>query len=114
MGTLHQGHKHVDQAAILFDRVNYLAVLDNDTDDDGINDGIEFRGYNSSLTSANGDGDGCGDAREIASVNNDMAVTSADVGLVAAAFGRTDMPVYDVTKDGIVSAADDASGVSTG
>jgi len=80
--------------------------FDSDTDDDGVGDGIEFKGYNSSLTSGNGDGDGCGDGREIGSVNNDLIVSGADIGLVAGAFGRSDMPVYDVNKDGTVTAAD--------
>jgi len=37
--------------------------------------------------SANSDGHGCSDGREVASVNGDQSVTAADLGLVASKFG---------------------------
>lgn len=80
------------------------------SDGDGLADYIEYCYYGSDRFSANSDGDGCGDAREVASVNNDTNVSAADEGLVAAAFGQQGTPPYvadfDINKDGNITASD--------
>jgi hypothetical protein len=77
-----------------------------DTDADGVVDGVEYRGYNSSPTLGNSDGDSCGDAREINSVDTNTVVNSSDLLLVATRFQQTDQPVHDVNKNGIVNSSD--------
>lgn len=88
---------------------------DIDTDDDGVRDGVELRYYNSTLWLTNTDGDSCGDAREIASVDPNLTVNAADLGLVASAFGAYPIPItdanrwrwnMDMDKNGTVNAAD--------
>jgi len=81
-----------------------------DPDGDGFSTRIEVCGYNTDPNNANTDGDSCGDGREIASVNGDFAVTSADLGSVAAAFGPSSNPNYhpdlDISKDGNITSSD--------
>jgi hypothetical protein len=87
------------------------AGIGTDTDADGLKDYAEFCYYNSNPNSANTDGDGCGDAREVASINSDLVVTSADLGSVAAEFGAN-YPIgsyksdFDMNKDGSVTSLD--------
>jgi hypothetical protein len=75
-----------------------------------VKDYVEYCNYNSSNASVNTDGDGCGDGREVASVNGDMVVTSADIGIVASAFGAVPNGSYkidlDVNKDGVITSGD--------
>jgi hypothetical protein len=77
-----------------------------DTDDDGVSDGIEYRGYNTSPAIANTDGDVCDDDAEITSVNSDLKVNAIDLTLVAQRFGLTNVPNMDINKDGNVNAID--------
>jgi hypothetical protein len=82
-----------------------------DADGDGLQLRIEYCFYNSNPLSANTDGDGCGDGREVASVNNDMTVSAADLGLVASEFGAnyptgSYKVAFDVNKDGSITSAD--------
>jgi hypothetical protein len=77
-----------------------------DTDGDGVNDGVEVKGYGTSPASVNTDGDDCGDGQEIASVDGNSAVNSIDLLLAAQRFLRTDRPVHDVNKDGVVNSLD--------
>ena len=77
-----------------------------DTDGDGINDGVEYKGYNTSPTNTDTDGDGCPDGREISSVDANTNVNSVDLLLIALRMGRTDQPVQDVNKDGIINVID--------
>jgi len=81
-----------------------------DTDGDGFPDGLEYRYLGSSPLTTNTDGDVCDDGREVTSVNSDLVVTAADLGLVAAAFGPSTstkyVPDFDITRDGVISAAD--------
>lgn len=79
---------------------------DSDSDDDGLNDGVEFRGYSTSPILANTDGDGCPDDAEAASLNLDRAVNALDLVLVATSFGLTTKPAIDVNKDGTINALD--------
>jgi hypothetical protein len=79
---------------------------DSDSDDDGISDGLEFRGYFTSPAIANTDGDACNDDIEIASVNSDLKVNSIDLSLTAQRFGNTTVPNMDVNKDGNVTSID--------
>lgn len=91
----------------------FIGTLPNvaDTDGDGLNDGVEFRSYNSNPLVTNTDGDACGDAREVASVNNLAVVDVVDRNLVAAEFGSA-YPVgsykvhFDTNKDGVVNTGD--------
>ena len=77
-----------------------------DTDGDGIPDGIEYKGYGTSLTSTDTDGDGCSDGREIASVDSNTLVNSLDLLLLANRLNRRDQPLQDVNKDGVVNSGD--------
>jgi hypothetical protein len=87
------------------------ATSTTDSDGDGLKDYIEYCYYASNANSTNTDGDTCGDAREVASVNNDTSVTSSDLGIVAAAFGpsyalgsyKSD---FDFNKDGSITSSD--------
>jgi hypothetical protein len=77
-----------------------------DSDDDGILDGIEFKGYETFVFSGDTDGDTCTDGREIASVDGLSAVNALDLQIVAARFLQTDKPVQDVNKDGTINVLD--------
>jgi hypothetical protein len=83
-----------------------------DADGDGVSTQNEVCKYNSNPNSANTDGDGCGDGREVASVNGDQSVTAADLGLVAASFGAYALPApadkadFDQNKDQNITAGD--------
>ncbi len=81
-----------------------------DADLDGVTDSREFCYYGTSSLSTNTDGDGCGDGREIASVNGDLTVSATDLSQVAQHFGPAAGPLYlvafDITKDGNINATD--------
>lgn len=81
-----------------------------DSDGDGIIDGVEVKRYGTSALLADSDSDGCDDGREVAGVDNNLAVNSADLGLVAARFGPSSSPLYhvafDIDKNGVINAAD--------
>ncbi|MBI5289411.1 MAG: hypothetical protein HY873_10625 [Chloroflexi bacterium] len=83
---------------------------DKDSDDDGLMDGIEFRYYNTSMISANTDGDACGDGKEAASFNTDNAVNAGDQLLLVMEILRVPPPAklrnFDINKDGAVNAGD--------
>jgi hypothetical protein len=86
-------------------------VNDSDTDNDGILDGVEFRFYNTSPLDATTDtNDACSDAKEIASINNDLLVNSTDLSQVAQSFGSSANPNYltnyDTNKDGSITSSD--------
>ena len=77
-----------------------------DTDGDGISDGIEFKGYNTSPLIVDTDGDGCTDGQEIASVDSYSAVNSLDLKLVASSFALPLRPAIDINKDGQINSLD--------
>jgi hypothetical protein len=77
-----------------------------DSDGDGVNDNIEFRGYNTLPAVLDTDGDGCNDDQEIASVNTDTVVNVLDLFLVASGFGMTNRPAHDLNKDGTITVLD--------
>lgn len=77
-----------------------------DTDGDGINDGIEFRGYGTSLVATDSDGDGCADDTEIADVSGSRKVDIVDIFLVAGSVGLTTRPNFDISKDGTINIVD--------
>jgi hypothetical protein len=81
-------------------------VCDSDSDDDGLSDGAEYRGYGSSPLSKTSDPDDLPDCREMGDVNGNENVNAQDLGLVAFQFGRQDRPVQDVDKNGTINAAD--------
>jgi sugar lactone lactonase YvrE len=81
-----------------------------DSDGDKVSDRVEFRFYNTNLSSPNTDGDTCGDGREVASINGDNTVNVADMGITASRFGNSTTPQYlvqlDTNKDGTINVAD--------
>lgn len=84
---------------------------DDDSDDDGLRDGIEVLFYGSDPLSADSDADGCDDLREAASLDRNRVVGASDLGLVAGAFGpagpgETWRWNADIDKNGVVGAAD--------
>ncbi len=94
-----------------FDCAAHLGVsITTDTDGDHVRDAIEYCGYNTSTTSANSDGDGCGDAREIASIDGNQTVNSTDLQQVATAFGPSTSSAYildfDMDKNGDINSSD--------
>ena len=80
--------------------------LDPDSDDDGIPDGIEFKGYNTSPGLPDTDFDGCTDAREITSLDGNTVTNSIDLVIVAQNFNNTTRANVDINKNGIVNAID--------
>jgi hypothetical protein len=79
---------------------------DVDSDDDGITDGVEVKGYNTSPSTVDTDADGCSDGAEIASVDGLAAINSIDLQLIAQAFLQTDKPAFDINKDGNINSID--------
>lgn len=77
-----------------------------DTDGDGINDGVEYKGYNTSPTNTDSDADLCPDGREISSLDGNTIVNSLDLLLIAVRQDRTDQPVQDVNKDRFINSLD--------
>jgi hypothetical protein len=81
-----------------------------DTDGDGVKDGVEFRNYNSNPSLTNTDGDICADGREVASVNGDAAVNSGDQLFLVLEILRIPPPPktvnFDLNKDGAVNSGD--------
>ncbi len=76
----------------------------------GLTDGVEVRVYATDPLSSNTDGDVCGDAREVASVDANTTVNSSDLLAVALAFGPKTTPGYiadmDMNKNGVVNSTD--------
>ncbi len=81
-----------------------------DTDGDGVKDGVEFRNYNSNVTGVNTDGDTCADGKEVASLNADNSVNAGDQLLLVLEISRVPPPAklvnFDMNKDGVVNAGD--------
>lgn len=81
-----------------------------DTDGDRVNDGVEFKNYNSDPLRKNTDGDRCDDGKEVSSVNSDYWVNAIDQLLVAVSTGSSTNPKYaqafDINKDGAINAGD--------
>ncbi len=81
-----------------------------DDDGDGLPGSREYCLYGTSDTSANTDGDNCGDARELASINADQTVSAVDLSQVAQAFGiqisTNYIEDFDFTRDGSINATD--------
>jgi protocatechuate 3,4-dioxygenase beta subunit len=83
---------------------------DVDTDDDTILDGTEYKGYGTSLTSTDSDGDGCSDGAEVASLDAINAINAIDLQLIAQTFLQpvraNTLQAIDVNKDGAINALD--------
>jgi hypothetical protein len=83
-----------------------------DSDGDHIPDDVEARGFNTSASSTDSDGDGCHDLVEVASVDDNRVLTAADWIAVA----RRQLGIwppdpeqdyaFDVNKNGVVEVAD--------
>ena len=82
-----------------------FASLALDPDGDGLTSAFEAT-IGSDPTNTDSDGDGCPDAREISSLDTNTIVNSVDLLLIALRLGRTDQPVQDVNKDGIINVID--------
>jgi hypothetical protein len=108
--------------------------LDNDSDGDLINDGVEVKWYATAPANFDTDGDGCSDGREMADVNGDHKVNATDLLAVAqhgstgslapgkvgvplplgspapaylvAGVRRAEVATYDVNKDGKIDSTD--------
>jgi hypothetical protein len=84
-----------------------------DTDGDGLQDGVEYKGYNANPLATDTDGDGTRDACEAASINADTIVNAGDQALLAAEFLRGVPPSQklanmDLNKDSVINAGDQA------
>lgn len=83
-----------------------------DTDGDGIRDGLEVKGYGTSPTVANTDGDSgptaqpCTDDIETLSVDLNTTVNSNDLLIVAVLFGQPDKWNHDIDKNGAINSND--------
>jgi glucose/arabinose dehydrogenase len=83
-----------------------------DADGDGVLDSREFCYYNTSNASLNTDGDGCGDGREVASINADTQVNVLDLAAIAqhqgtyASPGAAHLVNFDTTKNGTIDVID--------
>ena len=81
-----------------------------DTDGDKLNDGVEYKGYNSNPLVSNTDGEICADGKQAASVNGDTKVNSTDQLVVAQHFSNKPGPRYvadfDVNKDAHINSTD--------
>jgi hypothetical protein len=75
-------------------------ALDSDSDNDGLQDGVEVRFYGTYPSNRDSDGDGCDDGKEAADVNGDRIVNSADLSAVA----NTPTPIFGIYRDGDGSA----------
>lgn len=85
-----------------------------DSDGDGIDDGLEVKGYGTSPTESDSDGDGCPDWLEIMDINGDRKVDLFDVNLLhqrvighIPADDSVSESVFDVDKDGDIDADDE-------
>lgn len=79
---------------------------DPDSDDDGVRDGIEFKGYGLKVLVPDTDVDACNDNVEVYSIDGNNQVNSADLLVVSVEFGRADRPYQDIDKNGTVNSAD--------
>ncbi len=84
---------------------------EQDSDGDGISDGIEFRGYGTSLSAGDTDNDACEDWIEIVDINGDRYADITDISFIAQrAFGSITDPgsdhVLDINQDGYVDITD--------
>jgi hypothetical protein len=86
-----------------------VAPNDPDADDDGVRDGVEFRGWHTDPEVVNTDGDACSDGKEIASLNQDQGVNSGDQLVLAQDFLlplASRLSNSDMNKDGGVNSGD--------
>jgi hypothetical protein len=82
-----------------------------DSDGDGLQDGWEVKGYNTSPTVIDSDGDGVKDGCEVASLNSDTTVNSGDQGMLSAEIARnvpaaSKLANFDLNKDGAINSGD--------
>jgi hypothetical protein len=88
--------------------------ISHDSDGDGLADGLEFFYYGTNLAWADGDSDGCSDAKEIASINGDRSVNAIDLSQIAQHFTGSPYALpapahianFDFNKDGAINAID--------
>lgn len=98
-----------------FEQANGFSYTNPNEDNDNVLDGREFKYFGTSQFLADTDADECSDAKEISSVNGDLAVTAIDLSQVAQRFlaerdGDPPTPVYvptfDMNRDSKISAID--------
>jgi hypothetical protein len=83
-------------------------AADHDSDDDLVRDGIEVRFWMSNPLTADTDGDGCSDRREIGSVNSDRRVSAIDLSQMSQRFGPLGpgLRSFDTNGDGQMNSLD--------
>jgi hypothetical protein len=83
---------------------------DADSDNDGILDGVEVKGFNSDPLDPDSDGDGCSDGLEIASVNGDRRANVIDLSQILKATGTPSsanfVPPFDQNRDDTINVID--------
>ena len=81
-----------------------------DTDGDGVLDGLEYLRIGTNPVAFDTDADGCRDSKELASMNNDLTVNVADLGITATRFSVIGDSLYfwdfDTNRDGAINAID--------
>jgi hypothetical protein len=78
-----------------------------DCDGDGLRDGVEFRGYNTSPTAVGSDGDPCSDTIEAMSMDGNGFITAGDLGIIAGNLGTPGVNAdFDIDKNGAITAGD--------
>ena len=91
---------------------NDISGMYTDADLDSVTDALERCYFNTRTDTADTDGDGCPDGKEMGSINADRTVSSIDLSQVAQSFGSyspaasPDRYDFDVNKDGSVGAID--------
>jgi len=90
-------------------------VSTTDADGDSVFDQVEARGWGTSASAADSDGDGCGDIVEIGSVNGDRALNSTDLLLLRrrAAWPTVTLLPPEAAQDALLDANRDGSVNST-
>jgi hypothetical protein len=78
----------------------------DDSDGDGIKDGVEFKGYMTLPPLVDTDGDGCNDNVEITSQDTNTITNSNDLLIVSLSFNSTTRVNPDINKNGIVNSTD--------
>jgi serine protease len=91
-----------------YDGDTLVGDADQDCDNDGLSDGLEVRGWGTSPSLSDSDGDLCDDDKEVADINGDRYVSILDPYLVAQlVFGIVPThPIADLNRDGAYTVLD--------
>jgi hypothetical protein len=102
-----------DRLSTAFETTIGTSPNDVDSDDDGLQDGWEYKGHASNPLSVDTDGDVVKDGCEVASINGDTVVNPGDQALLAAEILRAVPPAsklahFDLNRDGVLNPGDQA------